>query len=150
MQAGILGSHCASLNMWIFPIQRNYNYRDRLTLWLFATRLFSLFGKYVYIYIDVGNDFTSGRNNTPAAGANCSKCLLSLLWVKSPLSFLIKLFFFFQLSQVIWLSLRILHDSSGQSLESQLHSLQLRLCTERQPHLQPARAPIIPLQTHFK
>lgn len=54
----------------------------------------SLFGIYIYIYMYMGNDYTSGRNSTPAAGANCCKYLLSLLQVKFPLSFLIKRFFF--------------------------------------------------------
>lgn len=96
------------------------------------------------------NDYTNGRNNTPAPGADCSKSLLSLLQVESPLSFLIKLFLFcfFKSPQIIWHFLRILSDCNGQSWESHLHSLQLRLGTE--PQLQPARTHIIPLQTHFK
>ena len=70
-----------------------YNYRDgqkMLTFWLFATKLFSL--SLVYRY--VGNDYTSGTNNAPAADINCSKFVPSLLQVKSLLAFLIKLAFF--------------------------------------------------------
>lgn len=64
-----------------------------LTLWLFATRLFSVSLAYRY----VGNDYTSGTNNAPSVDINCSKFLPSLMQVKFLLASLIKLFFFFYL-----------------------------------------------------
>lgn len=123
-----------------------YKYRDRqkmLTLWLFATRLFSVSLAYRY----VGNDYTSGTNNAPSVDIKCSKFLPSLMQVKFLLAFLIKLFFFFLLCQMIWLSQRILMGSHRRVLFIHCSSV---LYTERQPQLWPASTYSIPLQTHFK
>lgn len=98
-----------------------------LTLWLFATRLFSVSLAYRY----VGNDYTSGTNNAPSVDINCSKFLPSLMQVKFLLAFLIKLGFFLP-CQMIWLSQRLLMGSHWRVVFIHCSSV---LYTERQSQL---------------